>query len=47
MPTDLIDDKTADVIRRYQGKLAGITDSLQAIAMRNLLRITIKRIALA
>jgi hypothetical protein len=46
-PTDLIDDKTAGVIRRYESKLAGITDSFQAIAMRNLPRIAIKRIALA
>ena len=43
-PTDLIYDRTARVIRRDENKLAGITDSLQAIAMRNLLRIAIKRI---
>jgi len=46
-PTDLIYDKTAGVIRRKESKLAGITDSLQTIAMRNLLRIGIKRITLA
>jgi hypothetical protein len=43
-PTDLIYDKTAGVIRRQESKLVGITDSFQAIAMRNLLRIAIKRI---
>jgi hypothetical protein len=47
MPTDLIYDKIAGVVRRYQRKSAGIAGSLQAIAMRNLLRIAIKRIALA
>ena len=46
-PTDLIYDKTAGVIRRKESKSAGITDSFQTIAMRNLLRIGIKRITLA
>ena len=43
-PTDLIYDRTAGVIRRDEDKLAGITDSFQAIALRNFLRIAIKRI---
>ena len=46
-PADLIYDKTAGVIRRQQGKLAGIADSFQAIVMHNLLRIALKQIILA
>lgn len=36
-PADLIYDNTAGVIWRQQSELTGITDSFQAIAMRNLL----------
>ena len=46
-PTDLIYDNTAGVIWRQQSELTGITDSFQAIAMRNLLRIGTKKIPLA
>src|SRR5262249_24139453 len=46
-PTDLIYDNTAGVIWRQQSELTGVSDSSQAIAMRNLLRIGIERIPLA